>query len=441
MKWVIAGWAVLALLVGGLVTGLTAASEEEPAPEQVAAEAGARQPSAEMTETEEIARRVQEIRGMEFEGAVPKVEVVENTELEQAVTKLESADKPTGAEAQRDQKLTTAAGLLLAQSGALPKEAVQQASARFTGKGMLGAYLPEERKVLLSKEISDTDPELAEIVVAHEFARALENEQFGETARRPRPFRDEEAVEVALREGTATLAESEYAVEHLGDEPPVEPTLADLRQRDADPAEPPALATFGAFPAEAGVRFVEDLHEDGGWERVDEERRDPPASTRELLHPDAGGDDAPAPTFEAAKTLGKGWQRIATADIGELDTIALLRGGLEEEAARKAADGWRAGRFEVVGKGAQAQQCPPPCRKQSTSVMVWRWADAEQAQEFTQAFRRSFERSTEAKAEGGRGWKIEDGGAALVRAGRFSALVFAPDAPTAGRVAEAVLEG
>ena len=50
------------------------------------------------------------------------------------------------------------------------------------------------------------------------------------------------------------------------------------------------------------------------------------------------------------------------------------------------------------------------------------------------------EGDAQAEPDGGRGFTIDDGGAALVRAGRFTALVFAPDAPLAGRVAEQALE-
>ena len=139
--------------------------------------------------------------------------------------------------------------------------------------------------------------------------------------------------------------------------------------------------------------------------------------------------------------LQKGWVKVASADVGELDTIALLRTGLGEEAAREAAAGWRSGRFESWVKGKKAKQsCPPPCRDKGASVVVWRFADEAASLAFTRAMRDAIIEGTAAKPEGGRGFEIDGAGAALVRDGRFAALTFAPDAPTAGNLAETALE-
>jgi hypothetical protein len=300
--------------------------------------------------------------------------------------------------------------------------------------------VPSEKKILVSKELGESDPQLAELAFVHQLTRALESERFGETARLPRPFHDADAAEIALHEGTASLTASEYAKEHLDQADGTEP-VAFVRAGGATEELSPALQAFAEFPATAGARFVEQLHARGGWDAVDAAHREPPVSTREILHPETRGEaEVPPPTPDLDMALGQGWQQQADADLGELDTIAILRSGLEETPARQAAEGWRAGHMEVWSKG-QSQSSPPPARKTSTTVLVWRWDTPADGREFATAIRRSLEEGANARREGGRAWTMDDGGAALIRSGRFTALAFAPDAPTAGRVAQASLAG
>ena len=300
-----------------------------------------------------------------------------------------------------------------------------------------------QTKVLVDKELAESDPQNAELLIAYELARGLEAEGFEEVGRHPRPFRDDESARIALQDGAAALAAEQYAAEHFGASEPVEPNVADLQERGEDPATPPALKELAAFPTREGRDFVEGIHEDGGWPAVDRAHEEPPVTTREVLHPDAGEEDAPpAPTIEIEDVLGKGWTELASADVGELDTITMLVSGAGEGPAREAADGWRTGRFQTFGKGPQAQQCKPPCRKEAVSIIVLRWADPSESEDFEGAVRVALESGADAQKESDENtWTIENGGAALERAGRFTSLVFAPDARLAGEIAETSLEG
>ena len=433
MKHAALAYLAAILVVGGLVTALTApkkAEEEKKAKEHAAAVARAKQPPAEMAPIQEIASRVEQIRGLDFEGGTPKLEIALGPELDQALTKLDSEVKPG--------VLETAGGIVLAQAGALSAKDVKLATQQNAGPGALGTYVPAENKVLVAKDVADSDPELAELVVVHELARALE----GEPARRPRLFRDDEAAAIALQEGTAALTETEYAKRHLGATDPVEPNVADVRLRSAGTEAPPLMQVLSAFPLRSGADYVDALYGNGQWDAVDAAHRETPVTTREILHPDTRGEgEVPPPTPKLDGVLGSGWKQTADASLGELDTIALLRAGVSEDEAREAADGWRAGHMEVWGKGAQAQSCPPPCRKGSASVLVWRLESPAETEELARAARRSLQRAANAKPEGGRGFTIEDGGAAIVRRGRFVALAFAPDPPSAGTMAEEALKG
>ena len=421
---------VVGLFVTAVMTRETETEKEEAKAEQEEAERKPQPLPAGITPGPQIAERVEQIRGQAFNGKAPAVQVVPEAELEKKLSELDTAPPS-------DKGLATAASLLLAQAGALPaKQAEQLVARRYGGTGVLGAYLPEERTVLLSEELAEEEPEVAELVVAHELSRALDAGPAKEAPRVAPMFRDDEAAKTALHAGAAVQVEREYAAEHLGREASAEESEVQI-SRDArdDPATPPLVQTLTAFPPEVGGRFVAGAHQAGGWKAVDELLGEPPTRTAELLHADAGA-PVPAPEFSLQPALGKDFKRLASADVGELDTIGLLRAGLGEDRGARAARGWRAGRFETWAKGGP---CPAPCRKHSASVVVWRWADAGASLRFVRAMRDALLEGTTARAEGGRGFVIDDGGAALVRAGRFAALTFAADAPTAGELAEAAL--
>lgn len=419
----IAALAYLALVLAvGLLVALVMpghSEEEETHSEPAAAAHGEIAPAA------EIARRVAELRESEFTDRAPKLEVVPEAELTKRLTQLDA--KP------QDPELATAAALLMAQAGAFPAEQAEQLAARrYGGTGVLAAYLPEQDTVLVDQELAEEDPETAEAVAAGEMSRALDTAG-SEAPRVPPLLRDDEAARVALVGGAATQVAQQYAEEHLGGQVDVE-AAADARR---DPETPPAAETLAQFPTTVGAAFVRGVREEGGWEGVAQVLGEPPDTTAELLHADPP-EAVRSPRFAVRPELRGKWKRLASADVGELDTVALLRAGNSNRVAFKAAAGWRSGRVETW---LQGQECPPPCRRKSVTVVVHRWGDPADAGTFNRAMRDALTRGAQAEPEGGRGFTIEDGGAALVQAGRFTALVFAPDAPLAGRIAERALRG
>jgi hypothetical protein len=432
MKYAVVAYAAAILLIGGIVTALTAPKheeEEQEAEAQAIAAERAKQPPTEMTPAEEIVARVEEIRGLRFDEGAPELEMAPEQQIRQQLTKLDTEAKSRLDPGEK--QLETATATVLAQAGAVDAQQAGQASRQFAEPGALAVHVPKERKVLLSKELGDADPQLAELAFVHQLTRALEADRYGETPRLPRPFLDAENAELALQEGTAAVTTGEYAEQHLDQADETEP-IAFVRSDAATAETPPALQAYAEFAPNAGARFAEQLHAQGGWGAIDAAHREPPGSTREILHPQARGEaDVPPPSPSLDLALGAGWQQQAEAGVGELDTIALLRAGVEEQEARQAAAGWRAGHLQVWSKGGS----------DNASVLVWRWDAPADGQEFARGIRRTLERAAGAKPEGGRGWSIEDGGAALVREGRFTALAFAPDAPTAGRLAQAALAG
>ena len=423
MKRVALAYLLLVLLVGLLVTLVMPEQSDEEKPEGEAAAL----PAA-ITPAPEIASRVARIRGKEFDGEPPAVESVPRRELEERLARLDE-------EPPEDRDLAAAGALLLAQTGAAPPEQAEQlAVRRHGGTGVLAAYLPEENVVLLDAEHARSDPEGAEAAAAGELSRALDTAG-REAPRVPPLLRDDEAARVALVGGAATVVAGEYAETHLR----AKADVGAARDSRRDPETPPAMRTLARFPETIGATFVQGARRAGGRTAIDEILGDPPATTNALLHPDPAG-AVRSPRFDVSEELRGGWRRRASANVGELDTAVLLSAGVSERVAFKAAAGWRAGRLELWTRGNG--RCRPPCRRGAVSVLVHRWGDVADAQTFNQSMRDALiGGDAQATPEGGRGFTIGDGGAALVRAGRFTALVFAPDAPLAGRVAERALQG
>ena len=440
MRFFIIGWLVLIVVTGIFVTTVTALTEtpEEKKEQQEKAEARERaQALSAITPAAEIASRVAAIRGLEFRGAPPKVQAVEEAELAKQASEadVKAAEEAASASAKEDKATATAAALLLAQSTGLKPEDVSKAE-KASGDGAIARLVPAQRTVVVSHEALEREPLLAEAAIAHEMARALDDQEFEPAARRVEPYQDEDAALVGVREGSAARAEAEYVEQHLTGE--VE-QVGDVRRRE-DQEDPEPLLAYAHFPSTSGERYVAGLYEDGQWESVNERLREPPTTTQAVLHPGEGA-DSPAlesSVLESESRLPDGMKLLASPAVGELDTIAMLRAGLREPEALEAAAGWQAGTASVWSAGGS---CPPPCRDKSASLMILRWADEAAARNFASAFRRSFESATKAEPEGGRAWKVEEAGAALVRQGPVTALSFAPTVQLAGGLATEGAEG
>jgi hypothetical protein len=167
---------------------------------------------------------------------------------------------------------------------------------------------------------------------------------------------------------------------------------------------PPFIQAQLLFAYLAGEQFVSELLRRGGWKLVDTayEVR-PPASTEQILHPEAYFDaDEPKPV-RIPRVLGAGWERVLAGTWGELQTRELLGG------ASRAAAGWGGDRYELWRRGGD-----------SALVMRWRWDSARDEAEFAARLRGVL---------GDRG--------VIARRGGTVTLAIAPDRELAGRLAGA----
>ena len=158
----------------------------------------------------------------------------------------------------------------------------------------------------------------------------------------------------------------------------------------ADTGSLPAfLQTQLIFPYEAGQRFVESLRERAGgrWTLVDlADRTRPPASTEQVMHPDAYI-DVDAPRAGAAAGRERARRRLEA------------RGGRHAGASCRRARCWprraaaaprtppRAGAATATSCGARGACDSPPCRDGDVLVMRWRWDTPRDEREFAAKLR------------------------------------------------------
>ncbi len=164
-----------------------------------------------------------------------------------------------------------------------------------------------------------------EVVVAHEFDHALQDQHFGLKATEVTdPTQGDRAnAQLALTEGDATVLMVDWATEELS------PTdLLGLASTSPSPADqqlldsmPPILQRELLYPYLDGENFVLALQGNGGWAAVDKAWGNPPTTTEQILHPQKyldGENPVPIQLPDLAARLGAGWKASDTDTLGEL---------------------------------------------------------------------------------------------------------------------------
>jgi hypothetical protein len=178
---------------------------------------------------------------------------------------------------------------------------------------------------------------------------------------------------------------------------------------------PPFLQAQVIFPYLDGQAFVADLRDraDGRWNLVDTAyKAHMPASTEQILHPDAYFEADRPQRVRIRARLGAAWRRAGAGTWGELQTRELL--ALAGADARDAAAGWGGDRYELWESGGE-----------DVLIMRWRWDTPRDEAEFAAALREWAQ-------------SVLKGPHAVVERGGAVTLVVAPDARTLGRVAGGV---
>jgi hypothetical protein len=389
---------LLALVLGVLAVAFEGGEEEPAAPLRPASVA-------------RIAERVERERGLRFEHVPRPVAVTPARARREGLESLD-ADYPP---ARRRADAEVLALLGLVPTGTDLGEAVEST----LSEAVAGYYDPRTQRLRIVKGAQTANRVLYEMVLAHELTHALEDQRFGFDLDALAAGGDRALAHTALIEGSATALMYRYVEDRFGAEELLGGLAASAFQGTGN--LPPFLTAQLVFPYTAGERFVGRLLEvgNGGWKVVDAALRfRPPASTEQVLHPDAylrveqpRRVSLRGPVAE----LGDRWRPALRSTFGEWQTQKLLAlaGGSGSAAA---AEGWGGDRYALLERGDER-----------ALVMRWRWDSRRDEREFAAALR----------AWAREGLPDPAGAAAIARRGGAITLVLAPDARLARRVARA----
>lgn len=354
-----------------------------------------------------IARRVEELRGLRFKRRPVPQQVTAAQARREGLEDLDRSYPQRRRHA--DEELLELLGLLE------PGVDLRDVSASVFGQGVAGYYDPRTGRLRIVEGAQTANRVLNEITLAHELTHALEDQRFGLGLDQAAGSDDAALARLALVEGSATALMLEYAERHFSPEQTLGGLLSSLGQDTGD--LPPFVEAQLLFPYTVGQRFVERLYRVGGgrWAVVDAALRfRPPASTEQVLHPDAylHVEQPRHVRTGAAHVLRRGWRRLARGTWGEWATGELLGDSA-------AAAGWGGDAYELWQRDGGA--CRAPCTGRDALIMRWHWDSARDAREFETALR---------------AWAKERPGPVRVasRRGQVS-LVLAPTAELADRLA------
>jgi len=317
-----------------------------------------------------IEQRMVEIRELSAgQPVTPKL--VTSTEASDLLFADFRAENPTDFLADQTQ-LYRALGLLD------PSDDLAAVFERFLSSQVLGFYRSTDRSLYVVSDAAFGP--LQELTAAHEYTHALQDARFGLEALRP-PGHDQGDLALAvlaLVEGDATLAMSQWAIQDLTPE-----ELSELFDQLQDPiAEqaladaPPIVRETQTFPYASGLQFVQQAWVEGGWSGVDRLWKRPPSTAEQILHPEkyVAGEEAIAVVSPEAlpAALGGGWRLVLADTHGELVTRIWLEQALGPDAAAESAAGWGGDRVGLY-RGPDAEW-----------ALVWitRWDSPAEALEF-----------------------------------------------------------
>jgi hypothetical protein len=406
---------VVALVVALGAIGILAGEGEESEP-------ATERPRGESLEqvserVEEVARDVARVRELQFD-RLPRVRLVSPEEVTRETLRELDRNVP-----RRRQEIEER---LMVMMGLLPPDVrLRELLGEALTQEVAGYYVPRTGTLALVRG-AGLDGLLAEVALAHELTHALEDQRFGLESQENLFMRDREVADVALREGTATVAMVDYVAVSRGlGEALAGETRSMAMEQIGNVALPESsglpryVRESVVFPYAAGGRFVDHLEARGGWEAVNRAfGEDPPASTEQILHPRKyEADERPMRVRlrGVRSALPDGATAVARGDLGEFDTAQFLHDANGRRRAEEAAAGWGGSAFEMwrlPGGG-------------DVLVMAWAWDSARDAAQFAAAAERSVQRLRSAGA-------VNGGNEGIVT------VVLAPSAPLARRLARGI---
>jgi hypothetical protein len=282
---------------------------------------------------QEIAPRVEEIRGLRFRRPV-SVELVD-AESARAHFQRRAAKMWPEHEVRLDQRVYAQLGLLPAGTDLL------KSLLDLLAEQAWGYYDPDSDTFFV---LENSPPETAPLLMAHELTHALDDQhhQIDSMLDQVREDDDRATALSAVVEGSGTLVMTAFMLEEIRAGRMKRDVLEHFQESDAGRAEtlraaPAFLRRSLLAPYLLGLGFLlrgdpHRLSESGVDPRdLDRAFRDPPLSSEQILHPEKYWDetrqDVPLPVTlpDLSPDLGEGWSLVGTGTLGEL-ALAQLAG-------------------------------------------------------------------------------------------------------------------
>ncbi|SFR98775.1 hypothetical protein SAMN05216559_2097 [Halomicrobium zhouii] len=330
---VLVGVAVLAILAGcsGIDTALHQPLEQDPATDQIGWENGYWYDESISVTTEDglnesereavLARtmaRVEQIRGLEFEGNVT-LEVISRDEYRNRSTGLGVSGDPWNEQVWE--------GLLLVGED----RQVENAFGDTFNSSVQGYYAPANDSIVI---VSDSEtPTIDRGTLAHELVHALQDQEGG-LAGSP-PTQDRQLASQSVTEGEANYVQAQYRNR-------CDSGRWQCLEKPPRGASGGGQATDGVFlviyqPYATGPEFVAQVRQSGGWDAVTELYDTPPNSTEQVIHPEKYPGEQPANVTVPDRSSDE-WSRFdhdPVADtVGEASIYGMLTVHGEAEVPR-----------------------------------------------------------------------------------------------------------
>ena len=305
-------------------------------------------------QVEDIARAVEDLRGLSFPSDVQPV-FVSSEEMARRVRALVEESYPPEI-ADFDTRLLTALGMLPAGYD------LMSAQLDLLDTGVAGYYDPETSELVVA--ISDRDQPLGaidQVTLAHEMIHALTDARLGLPDAIEDPGADTETARAqqALIEGDATLGMQQFSLGALGFEEQLsmltDPRLLGAQQEAGE--FPYVLSNGVQLPYLEGMSFTCAVYASGGWDAVDLAYDDPPTNTSQILFPERFILDRvealdPQPV---GSPIGD-WETLRQVGFGAIDLLMLFSAPGDDPGAslsdpRERARAWAGGQAAVWSRG------------------------------------------------------------------------------------------
>jgi hypothetical protein len=292
------------------------------------------------------------IRGLEPVQEVPSLFLTRTQLRQQLETEYNEADISSAFD--RDWQLYVAMDLLD------PTADLRTIALDSAAQNIAGFYTPYEQVLYLVAESVNMFAS-EEIVYAHEYTHALQDQHFGLRRFLDADTSADQAIAArALIEGDATLVMGAYQfTEVTPSELEYMAYQASFVEREVIEAVSPSLGVLTFFPYTQGSSFVYTLWVESGfrWDRVNAAYSDPPVSSEQVMHPEkylVRDEPQQISLPDLGPSLGAGWQEVDRDVMGEIGLLAWLLDHLDWNAAAEGAAGWDGDGYTLWSDGGGA---------------------------------------------------------------------------------------